>query len=69
MHLVRRQIFQTAADIEKGKLTYVNSVALSFESGTSVQGDQFAIPAGDDFSNGEDTQHLTKKIRRAVGRR
>ena len=36
--------------MEKGKLTYLNPVALSSESGTSVQGDQFAVPAGDDFS-------------------
>lgn len=47
-------------DIEKGKLTYVNSVALSSESGNSVQGDQFAIPAGDDFSKSEVTNNSEK---------
>lgn len=47
-------------DIEKGKLTYVNSVALSSESGNSVQGDQFAVPAGDDFSNSEVTNNSEK---------
>ena len=41
--------------MEKGKLTYLNSVALSSESGDSIQGDQFAIPAGDDFSKGKDS--------------
>ncbi len=33
--------------MEEGELAYVKEVALPSESGTSVQGDQSAIPAGD----------------------
>lgn len=34
-------------DMEEDELAYVKEVALPSESGTSVQGDQSAIPAGD----------------------
>ena len=39
------------ADIGAGKLAYVKKVALPSESGTSVQGDQSANPAGDNSSD------------------
>ena len=41
-------------DIKEGKLAYIKKVTLPSESGTSAQGDQSTIPAGDYSSVNKD---------------